>query len=192
MAGHVWSVTIERIRPVDEQGEIQSEAADGRILRILGGFEKQLNEFKLRDGAAVYDEGSMQSLVLRLQSLLTGLSHSSGLESCDTAEPRVLPASPTLAPPKRRERSGQPASRGGQISTMSPPLAGGTTGGAFRPCDLCRNQGLTISSHGDGGYSERPANSTDESRPLQSRIPLNGMPRAGFRSAGSNRGGAPA
>jgi hypothetical protein len=83
MVGHVWSVTIERVRPVDEQGEIQSEAADERIRRILGRFEKQLNE--MRDGAAVVDEGSMQSLVLRLQSLLTGLSRSSGLESCDTA-----------------------------------------------------------------------------------------------------------
>ncbi len=125
------------------------------------------------------DEGSMQSLVLRLQSLLTGLSCSSGLESCDTADPRVLTTSPTLAPPKRREESGRAASRGGQISSVSPLVAGGTTGGAPRPCDLCRNQGLRLSSNGgyserwsDGGYSEQPAQSTDESRPPQSRNPL--------------------
>ena len=188
MVGHVWSVTIERVRPVDEQGEIQSEAADERIRRILGRFEKQLNE--MRDGAAVVDEGSMQSLVLRLQSLLTGLSRSSGLESCDTAEPRVPTASPTLAPSKRREESGRPASRGGQISSVSPLVAGGTTGGAPRPCELCRNQGLRISS--DGGYSERPGQSTDEGRPLQPQTPLNGMPMAGSSSAESDGGEAPA
>ena len=98
LVGHVWNISVERIPTENEQGETAQEAADERMLGILESIGEQMDA--VRDEAVVHGAGGMQSVLLRLLRLLTGVARSSGCGCDGPADLRIRQDFPLLAPPE--------------------------------------------------------------------------------------------
>ena len=86
---------MERILSEVEQGEDGLEREDGQVLRVLDEIGEQMDG--ILDGAEVHDAGGMQSVMLRLLRLLTGVARSTESGRDGPADPRILQVFPPLA-----------------------------------------------------------------------------------------------
>jgi len=117
LVGHVWNISVERIPAGDAQGEAAEAAADARVLGVLDSIGEQMDD--IRDEAEVYSAGGMQSVLLRLLRLLTGVARNSGCGCDDSADLRILQDFPPLAPP---EGGGRVEPRVTQVTEISDDL----------------------------------------------------------------------
>ena len=98
LVGHLWCISVERIPTGNEQGEAAQAAADERVLDRLNCIGEQMDA--IRDEAEVHGAGAMQSVLLRVLRLLTGVARSSGYGCDKSADLRILQDFPPLAPPE--------------------------------------------------------------------------------------------